>query len=363
MTQREREILKLIESDPMISQERLAELTGITRSSVAVHISNLTKKGYIAGKGYVLRTGEYVAVVGGVNIDIGGRSFSPLAARDSNPGRVTVSFGGVGRNIAHNLRLLGVETRFLTALGDDMYSRRIADSCVELGIDITRANKIRGGSAPTYIYLNDCDGDMAVALSDMEICDKITPSYLAANISVLNNARLVVAEANIPEESLIYLADHCTVPIFADPVSTKKAYKLKTVLDRIHTLKPNRLEAGLLSGIEITDEKSLHAAADALLSTGLTRVFISLGGEGVLAATQDERFICPCAGSNLKNTAGAGDAFTAALIKAYLQGFDLKASCRLASAAAAVNTESDETVNPALSYDTALRKAKTIKIN
>ena len=54
MTQRERQILQWIEADPMISQqEALAERAGITRSSVAVHISNLMKKGYIAGKGYV----------------------------------------------------------------------------------------------------------------------------------------------------------------------------------------------------------------------------------------------------------------------------------------------------------------------
>ena len=44
MTQRERQILQLIEADPMISQQQIADTLGITRSSVAVHISNLTKK-------------------------------------------------------------------------------------------------------------------------------------------------------------------------------------------------------------------------------------------------------------------------------------------------------------------------------
>ena len=68
MTQRERQLLQWIEADPMISQEALAERAGITRSSVAVHISNLMKKGYIAGKGYVLRSGTYAVVAGGVNV-------------------------------------------------------------------------------------------------------------------------------------------------------------------------------------------------------------------------------------------------------------------------------------------------------
>ena len=53
MTQRERQILKWIEENPLISQQELADKAGIARSSVAVHISNLMKQGHIAGKGYI----------------------------------------------------------------------------------------------------------------------------------------------------------------------------------------------------------------------------------------------------------------------------------------------------------------------
>ena len=63
-------------------------------------------------------------VVGGVNVDIGGQPFLQLVMKDSNPGKVTVSFGGVGRNIAHNMSLLGIRTEMLTALGDDFYAAR-----------------------------------------------------------------------------------------------------------------------------------------------------------------------------------------------------------------------------------------------
>ncbi len=65
MTQRERQILKWIEENPLISQQELADKAGIARSSVAVHISNLMKQGHIAGKGYIVRTAPYVVVVGG----------------------------------------------------------------------------------------------------------------------------------------------------------------------------------------------------------------------------------------------------------------------------------------------------------
>ena len=202
MTQRERQILNWIEENPLISQQELADKAGITRSSVAVHISNLMKKGCIAGKGYVLRSGSYVVVVGGVNVDIGGHSFAPLIAADSNPGSVSVSLGGVGRNIAHNMSLMGLDVRLLTAYGDDFHGQQVAASCSELGIDLSHALRVSGGTTSTYLYLADPAGEMALAVSDMSICEKITPAYLAANLPILQNAQVIVADTNIPAESL-----------------------------------------------------------------------------------------------------------------------------------------------------------------
>ena len=349
MTEREEQILRWIEEDPMISQEKLAEKAGITRSSVAVHISNLMKKGYIAGKGYVIRDRAYAVVIGGVNIDIGGRSFKPLVPGDSNPGKVITALGGVGRNIAHNMRLLGMDVRMLTAFGDDLYGQRISNSCKELGIDISNALQIPGGTTPTYLFLNDADGDMALALSDMEICDRITPAYLNNHLNLINNARVVVVDTNIPTESIEFLAECCTAPIFADPVSTAKAVKLRSVLGRIHTLKPNRIEAELLSGVKITDDASLEEAARVLLDRGMERVFISLGTEGVLAADRRTVLKVPCYKATMRNATGAGDSFMAALSWAFLEGMELEDTAKAAAAVAAMTIESEETINPAIS--------------
>ena len=349
MTQRERQILQLIESDPMISQQQIAEKLGITRSSVAVHISNLTKKGHIAGKGYVLRSGSYAVVVGGVNVDIGGRSFAPLVEADSNPGSVSISLGGVGRNIAHNLSLLGTEVRMLTAYGDDLNGERVAASCSSLGIDLSYAQQIPGGTTSTYLYLTDPNGEMALAVSDMEICKQISPQYLAANLPLLQNAQIVVADTNIPAESLQYLAENCTCPLFIDPVSTTKAEKLRPILSRIHTLKPNKLEAELLSGIRIRTDEDLEAAAAKLLEMGVHRLFISLGAEGVYAAMGNQRVRHPNLPGNMVNTTGCGDAFMAALVWAYLEGSDLESTARAGLAAGSIAMESAETINPAMS--------------
>ena len=349
MTQRERQILQLIESNPLISQQEIAQKMGITRSSVAVHISNLTKKGCIAGRGYVLRSGSYAVVVGGVNVDIGGRSFAPLVAADSNPGTVTVSLGGVGRNIAHNLALLGTDVHLLTAYGDDLHGQKVAASCSELGIDLSHALRIPGGTTSTYLYLADDRGEMALAVSDMEICKKVTPSYLASQLPLLQNAQVVVADANLSQESLEFLADNCTVPLFVDPVSTAKAQKLRPILGKVHTLKPNRLEAELLSGVTIQSEADLHRAADALTEKGVHRIFLSLGAEGVFAVMGKERLRLLNLPGHMVNTTGCGDAFMAALVWAYLEGMDLHQTALAGLAAGSIAMESQQTINPMLS--------------
>lgn len=349
LTQRERQILQLIEADPMISQQQIADQLGITRSSVAVHISNLTRKGHIAGKGYVLRAGSYVVVVGGVNVDIGGRSDAPLTAQDSNPGHVNMTLGGVGRNIAHNLSLMGTDVRLLTAYGDDLNGERVAASCSSLGIDLSHALRVREGTTSTYLYLTGPDGEMALAVSDMSICDRITPAYLSANLSLLQNAQVVVADTNIPAESLAYLAENCTAPLFIDPVSTRKAEKLRPILSKIHTLKPNRLEAELLSGVPIRTPEDVKTAADRLLSLGVHRLFISLGGDGVYAAMDGESVRLPNLPGEPVNTTGCGDAFMAALVWAYLSGMDLKSTALAGLAAGSIAMESPETINPRMS--------------
>ena len=349
MTQRENQILNLIAANPMISQQELADALNITRSSVAVHISNLLKKGFIAGKGYVLRTGAYAVVVGGVNVDIGGRSNAALVAADSNPGKVQSSLGGVGRNIAHNMSLMGLDVKILTAMGEDVYGERILKSCIELDIDASHALRVSDCATSTYLYIADKDGEMALAISDMEICERITPAYLSANQQILQNAQVIVADTNIPAETLVYLAENCTAPIFCDPVSSIKAEKLRPILNKIHTLKPNRIEAELLSGVTIRNKADAETAVKALLEKGVKRVFLSMGADGMYAATEAEQLWLPNIPGNMVNTTGCGDSAMAALVWAWMNGMDLENSMRAGLAAGSITMESAETINPVMS--------------
>ena len=265
----------------------------------------------------------YAVVCGGVNIDIGAHSFAPLRAKDSNPGKVELSLGGVGRNIAHNMRLLGVPTYLLTAVGGDSRASQVEESCKELGIDLSHALRVPDGRTSTYVFVGDSDGDMAVAVADMEICEKLTPDYFASQKELLDGAAAVVVDANLPRESIAYLVELCAAPLFVDPVSTVKAEKLQ----------------GLLS------------------HQGVQRVFLSLGGDGVFAAQQGETHLEPICKAEMRNATGAGDAMMASLVWSFLAGRDLAESCAAGTAAAAIAVESEETINPNMSAEAVLARA------
>lgn len=358
MKQQEAQILKWIEEDPMISQQELADRAGIARSTVSVHISNLMKKGCIAGRGYIVRNVPYVVVIGGMNVDIGGTPFNPLVAQDSNPGKVRISLGGVGRNIAHNMALLGIDVRMISALGDDLYAQKITHSCTELGIDLSASLKVPGAHTSTYLYINEADGETQLGLADMDIYEHLTPQYLSSKETLLRNAQLVLADTNIPAQSLAWLAQNCHVPLFVDPVSTAKAVKLIPILGQIHTLKPNRIEAEVLSGVQITDDESLKRCAQTLLRTGLKRVFISLGSEGVYVADQEGYHAkLPSYPAQVVSTSGCGDAFMAALAWSWLEGLPIEESAKAGLAASAITMETAEAINPEINAESICERA------
>lgn len=346
MTQREEQILQWIRENPLISQQELADRAGITRSSVGVHIANLMKKGLIKGRGYLMSEESYIAVVGAVNVDISGTPDDTYVPGDSNPGHVRVTLGGVGRNIAENLCRLGRKVVMITALGEDANAQQVRQGCREVGIDLSHSLTVPGGRTSTYLCLNDEQGEIVGAVSDMAIYEAITPAFLRSQLDMINRAALVVVDANLTEEALTFLGRNVTVPMFADPVSSPKARHLMGALSAVTGIKPNRPEASLMTGVDIHSDDDLPHAAAVFHAKGVKHVFISLGGRGVYFDSGEERGILPIFAGDIINTNGCGDAFLAAAADGYLRGLDVREIVRRGLAASALCARSESAVSP-----------------
>lgn len=352
MTKREAQILEWIKENPMISQQEIADRANITRTSVGVHISNLMKKGEIVGKQYILRNNKYVCVIGGANIDIIGTPKAGLSKNDSSPGKISKSLGGVARNIAENLSKLDIKVELMTVLGDDDYSNLIQQNCRENNISILNSQILPNSKTSTYICINDENGEMQYAISDMEIYEKLNEDYLSRKLNIINNASACVVDTNIPEKSLEYIMDNVKCPIFLDTVSNKKTEKVCNKLRNIYTIKPNINEAEILSGVNINNIDDLDLIYKKLLSKGIERVFISMGNKGVYYSDKDNRgIISPCKNVKVVNTTGAGDTFVAALVWAYMNNYSIEYSAKAGIAASSICVASKGTVSQEISPD------------
>ena len=292
-----------------------------------------------------------IYVIGGTNMDIAGTPEANLRTGDSNPGRVTMTPGGVGRNIAENLRRLGREVALVTVLGNDANAEAIREHSRNIGIDLSHSFTDPMGRTSTYLCLNEQNGDLHAAVSDMAICDQLTAEKLEPLLPELNMAELVIADANLPEATLAWIAHHVSTPVAADPVSVAKAPRLRPLLSRLVFLKPNMREAELLAGFEPGTSGSLSRTADALHALGIERVFLSLGGQGVWADDGKEGALLSCVPGPIVNTSGCGDAFVAAAADALLRGMGTMECAKAGLAAAAICAEDPAAVSPQMSRE------------
>lgn len=288
---------------------------------------------------------RYACVVGGANIDIIGTPFKSLNPNDSNPGRTYLTLGGVSRNIAENLSRLDIETEFITVLGSDTYAEEIIKDCKEKGIGLEHSKVLLGERTSSYLCINDEDGEMQVAISDMEIYSHITPAYISDKLSIINESMLCVVDTNIPEETLSFIMDNCNVPIFMDTVSVKKTEKIKNIIHNIYALKPNIIEAEILSGIYIKDYSDLERASSIIHNMGVKWIFVSLGPNGVYYSDGNTSGNLSPIGSKIVNTTGAGDSFIAGVVWSYLQNFDIEMCTKAGLAASSICVESPLTVS------------------
>lgn len=279
-----------------------------------------------------------VSVVGGMNMDVTGSVTGALLPRDSNPGVIRFSPGGVGRNIAEQLARAGAAARLFTCVSDDLMGRMLEEDCAGKSIDLSAAHRVHA-RASCYMSVHDPDGDMALAVNDMALMDELNVEYLKNALCEIARADVCVLDANLRPECLEFLAENLAIPLVADPVSVHKASRLLPIMNRLAAIKPNRIEAlsladasfppggtaSVSSGEGVSGgDCEVISAAERLLKTGVRRCVISLGARGVCFAERNRiGFLRPERVFDCQAT-GAGDAMCAGIVLGTAMGLDAR---------------------------------------
>ena len=258
-----------------------------------------------------------ICVIGGANVDICATSAGPFVAADSNPGTVRMSPGGVGRNIAHNLALLGDRVRLVTIFGDDSLGRMLRDSCISAGLDLKLSQVVKGARNACFVSLNGSDGELLGGVADMAVTGLMTPEWLEARLPKINEADAVVADTNLPADTLSLLVGACLPPLYIDAVSSAKVVRLREALSSPRfpgagalSVKCNRLEAEVLGFHS-------HEANPAAVPSAIHRLYVSLGSEGLKIIEDGNVTAYPALPvTGIVSATGAGDALLAGIVHA-----------------------------------------------
>ncbi|WP_289141124.1 carbohydrate kinase [uncultured Brevibacillus sp.] len=351
---KEMQILHHIRHNPFISQQELADLIGISRSAVAGYIAQLTKRGEIKGRAYILRDEGLIACIGGANLDRKARGKQKVRLHSSNPVTIMESCGGVARNIAENLGRLGCNTSLFTSIGEDKEGEWIVQETRKHDVDISQVWRLKAQRTGTYTALLDIDGEMVVSLANMDIYDALTPEMFADKWSHIAAASAIFLDTNVPEDCLAYIIERCReegIALFIDPVSSAKAKKLPQRLDGVEAILPNREEAELLSGMTISSIEECAEACAKIRERGVKHVIVTMGEQGIYYQSENVSEHLTPYPTEVVDVTGAGDAFASGLLYGIVNGESFEKACRLGLAASALTLQTEQSVSPLLKAD------------
>lgn len=289
----------------------------------------------------------YILVYGASVYDIFGFAHRNYRSKDSNPGAVKVSYGGVCRNIAENMARLNLNTRLISILGNDEKGKCILKYAEDINLDMRDSLVIEGESTPTYMAILNEEGEMESAIVDMNITDKVTEEFIDSKASIIKNSEYMILDCDNPIILEYILTKYEGETRFIlDPVSASKVIKIKHLVDKFHTIKPNRHEASALCGFDIKTNEDVKKAGRYFLNLGIENVFISLDAEGIYYNNGSEEGIIKANDVSVVNVTGAGDSCVAGVCYGYINGLNIVDTLKYAIAMASLTIAHEETIHP-----------------
>ena len=289
-----------------------------------------------------------ITFIGESNIDIAVVPQSEPMKNGCTPSQIRFHHGGVARNIAHNLCLLGHEVNLMTVFGGDDFAKSLIEDCKSIGMNLSLSSQYKDERSPIFLSFNDESGNMKSAASDIALNDRLDLDWLTSKMDLVNQSDLVVTDTLLSADALSYLMDHCEAPVYIDTVSPGKAKRLSEVLKKSKHASVFALKCNLAEAVALTGKNDAIEAIKGLNSKGINHVYLTLGSDGAIHCSENVVTAYPALPEKVVNVTGSGDAFFAGIIHANTVGVYGKEAVVFGLKAAQHNIKSEAPVNPTL---------------
>lgn len=249
--------------------------------------------------------------------------------------------GGMGANVASALARLRVPVAFVGKIGSDFIGRVVLDNLVKDGVNVSNVTVAALRSLRTLILQGNKSGRWLLALGSSESAISVTsPSEIDWNL--MNQSKIVyIGEVFVEMASTIanYAKNQGKTVVYRPgaPYLRLGIERLQDILKHVNLFILNSVG---WEALQEASEKSLVTPAE-LLQYGPSIVIVTKGEEGCSVYTLDGSYSISVPASlrvkfNVIDTTGAGDSFSAGLMKGMLEGWKLKRAISYGQAAARI---------------------------
>ena len=279
-----------------------------------------------------------ILVVGSTNTDMVVKTTHlPLPGETVLGGVFLMNAGGKGANQAVAAARLGAQVAFVCKTGNDIFGQQAKLLFANEGIDTRSIFSDAEHPSGVALITVDAQGENCIVVASGANA-YLLPDDLKNAAEAIEQSDIVLMQLEIPMETIEYVANIASAkgktvilnPAPAQPLS-------KSLLQHVTILTPNETEAGIISGVAVTDLASACEAASIIGAMGIKTVIITLGAKGALIYTGDFYTEIPVEKVEAVDTTAAGDVFNGALTVALSEGKEIADAVRFACKAASIS--------------------------
>mgnify|MGYP003586382257 CR=1 FL=1 len=284
-----------------------------------------------------------IAVLGNVFIDYkgwAGEFYDPVGR---NQGKIEIVHGGVARNVAENLALLGLKPEFVTTLGYDSISDMVAKRLADNRVSMNYISKHEQNAIGMWLAILGNSGNLLGSisqLSDMQLLEDLIIDKLPALAGSIKNIAMDIDLTPRIAEKVVEHVQKDGLKLYALPGNLTVIKPHPQIFQYMECFICNDIEAGKLLDEEMLPKNPEHskAMAKALCKKfHIKQAVITLGEYGAVYCDPQGNIgyqdIYPTV---VNDTTGAGDAFFSAAVAALIQGHSLELAVQAGSKLASI---------------------------